>query len=245
MRKINYYNYPHPNNVGDTLTPYILMHFIKDAEFKFVREQISPKLIAVGSIMRVIKPGDTILGSGVMRATDTFPQASQCKFLAVRGKLSREILQRDGGQVPAVYGDPAILLPLMYSPVVKKKYKIGLIPHFVDKRELTPEVIKKLTGGASYKIIDVFLSWREFVDEILECEHVIASSLHGIIIAEAYGLTAEWVVLSDRVIGSGFKFKDYLTGTERDVQDPGKFPALDPRVLLKMQKGLLKALTNI
>ena len=80
MKTINYYHYPHTTNVGDNLTPYILRHFRKDLEFKRVVEQFNNKVILVGSIMRVIKPGDTIIGSGVMRETDKFPQAKTVNF---------------------------------------------------------------------------------------------------------------------------------------------------------------------
>jgi len=245
MRQVKYYRYPHPNNVGDTLTPYILMHFVKDAEFVQVKEQEAGKLIVVGSIMRVIKSGDTILGSGIMRETDQFPQATECKFLAVRGKLSREILQSFGAKVPAVYGDPAILLPLMYKPKVKKTHKVGIIPHFVDKREVTKEKAIELAGTEDYKLIDIFLPWEQFVDEVLTCERIISSSLHGIVIAEAYGIPAAWVVLSNRVIGDGFKFRDYLTGTGRKPQEPGKFPAIPAATMKKLQQGLIKALQQI
>jgi len=245
MRTLKFYRYPHPNNVGDTLTPYILAHFIKDVDFVQVKEQEAGKLIAVGSIMRVIKPGDTILGSGVMRETDEFPQAKDCRFLAVRGKLSREILMRDGAKVPAVYGDPAILLPLMYKPEVKKTHKVGIIPHFVDKREVTREKALELAGTDDYKLIDIFLPWEQFVDEVLTCERVVSSSLHGIVIAETYGIPAAWTVLSSRVIGDGFKFRDYLTGTGRKPQAPGAFPAIPEATLKKLQDGLIAALQKV
>lgn len=246
MKILNYYRYPHPNNVGDTLTPEILHHFLpSDLTIQQVREDKSPKLLGVGSIMRAILPGDTIWGTGVMNRTDKFPAASQCRFLAVRGKLSRDILIRDGGDVPEVYGDPAVLLPLMYRPEVEVTHKVGVIPHFVDKRKVRNGLqARKLARTDSVKVIDIFLPWQEFVKEVLSCEHIISSSLHGLIIAEAYGRTAEWVVLSHRVIGRGFKFRDYLTGTERAPQDEGIFPRLDEKVLAKQQQDLLRALLD-
>lgn len=243
MKKtIKYYRYPHPNNVGDTLTPYILQHFIPDAELKQVKETEAGKVISVGSIMRVIKSGDTVLGSGVMRGTDKFPMANQVRFLAVRGAWSRDILIESGGNVPKVYGDPALLLPLMYKPEIERTHTVGLIPHYIDRRELTPAVARKLAKGDDYRIIDVFDEWQSFVDQVLACDRIVSSSLHGLIIAEAYGKPVEWVELSNRVIGNGFKFKDYLTGTGRKPQNPGEFPLLDAAVLADTQKGLIKAL---
>ena len=243
--KINFYRYPHPNNVGDTLTPEILNFFAPDFEFKQVNREDSNKLIAVGSIMHVIKPGDTIWGSGIIRENERFPQARNCKFLAVRGKLTRNIIIRDGGKVPEIYGDPAILLPRMFIPEVAKTHKVGIIPHFIDVHLVDKNMAKKLANGETYKMIDVFLPYKEFITEVLSCERVISSSLHGIIIAESYGVEAEWIELSNKVIGDGFKFRDYLTGTNRKEQGPGKFPKLSKKHLTKMQDDLLKSLKGI
>jgi len=243
--KIKYYRYPHPNNVGDTLTPYILEHFAPGVDFKQVMEREEGKLIAVGSIMRVIKQGDVIWGSGVMRETDVFEFAPSCNFLAVRGKMSRDRIMKSGGVVPEVYGDPALLLPLMYQPEdTEKSVEVGIIPHFVDTPLVTKAKALKLGGTEDYKMIDVFLDWKAFVDEVVKCKRVISSSLHGIIIAEAYGIPAEWVVLSDKVIGNGFKFRDHLTGTGREPQGPGKFPELKGETLIQVQRGLIDSLNN-
>ena len=40
--------------------------------------------------------------------------------------------------------------------------------------------------------------------------------MHGRIIAEAYRIPFEWIKLSDKVLGNGFKFEDYLSATDRD-----------------------------
>lgn len=246
MKKLNYYHYPHPNNVGDNLTPYILRHFRKDIEFTRVKEDIGNKVIVVGSIMRVIKPGDTIIGAGIMRDTDKFPQAKDCKFLAVRGKLTRDILIKEGGVVPEVYGDPAILMPLIYNPDIKVTHDIGIIPHFVDESVLDEELCKDLAKGKTYKIIDVCQDYESFINDLLTVKHVIGSSLHALILAEAYGLTAEWIMLSNKVLGNGFKFRDYLTGTERcEWQNRGIFPKLKKSVLKKLQAGLIKAIEQL
>lgn len=246
MKVLSFYRYPHPNNVGDTLTPEILRHFIPDdVIIQQVRENRKGKLLGVGSIMRAMQAGDTVWGSGVMHKTDQFPHAPGSKFLAVRGKLSREILLRNGGDVPEVYGDPAVLLPLIYRPEVEVTHEVGIIPHFVDRQRVrTRRQRKHIGGSASFKMIDVFLPWRDFVDEVLSCKRIVSSSLHGIIIAEAYGVQAEWRILSHRVLGKGFKFLDYLTGTEREQQMEGYFPPIDPEVLASQQQGLLDVLLS-
>ncbi len=154
------------------------------------------------------------------------------KFLAVRGPLSRKMIKE--AVVPEVYGDPALLLPTIYAPLgVKKICKVAYIPHYVDRH---------LMMNKGLNIIDVALPWKIFVRRVLECERIVSSSLHGIIIAEAYGIPAEWAVYSDRVIGNGFKFHDYLLGTGREVQRPGMFPPIPD--LKTIQRNLTHSLTD-
>lgn len=97
-------------NIGDTLTPVIVKHFTGQ-DVVFTHRNDRGKLLAVGSIMKALRIGDTVWGTGIMRETDKFPNAGKCKFLAVRGKLTEKILGVNVG----VYGDPALLLPLLYQ----------------------------------------------------------------------------------------------------------------------------------
>lgn len=201
-------------NVGDTLTPIIVRHFTKQ-EVEWFDRCNGNKLIAVGSIMNALRKGDVVWGAGIMRETDK-PKVNDNKFLAVRGKLTEKILGIDCG----VYGDPALLMPLIYNPEVKGKRKdIGYVPHYVDK---------KFFKGKDF--IDVMKPYKEVIDEILKCNKIVSSSLHGIILAEAYGIPAKWEKYSDEVLGNGFKFRDYLSGTGRtlkDVDEDGFFKPID------------------
>jgi pyruvyltransferase len=135
--------------------------------------------------------------------------------------------------VPEVYGDPGLLLPLVYNPDIEVRQRVGYVPHMVDKG-LCP------TDGL---VIDLQKPWREVVDAIKSCERIVSSSLHGIVAAEAYGIPATWAVYSDRIIGGEFKFRDYLLGTGRDEQGPGEFPAIPS--LGEVQARLLSALSPL
>ena len=228
-------------NVGDTLTPILVEHFTGQ-KVEFVDKNIEGKLLAVGSILDVLKEGDTVWGSGFISEDDIL-QTKDCNFMAVRGKLS----ERKIGQDIGVYGDPALLLPLIYNPKIEKKHKTGVVPHYVDRNNL---ILKKLVEEGGHHV-DIEEDWKSFVDEILSCEEIISSSLHGVIIAEAYGIPARWLKVGVEVTGDGFKFADYYSGTGREVDwddIKGKFGFLVdvPPIphLREIQDNLVKVLVD-
>lgn len=191
------------------------------------------KLVAVGSILTNVKKNDIVWGAGLIRNKPKIAPFG-VKFLAVRGPLTRKLIQ--GAKIPEVYGDPALLLPLFYKPKSEKKYKTGVIPHYIDK---------KVAIIGENHFIDIQSDWKNVVEEINSCEKIISSSLHGIVIAEAYRIPACWVKFSDNVIGGDFKFHDYLLGTGRkttnssDINNPIYLPKIEN--LENIQQGLLNA----
>ncbi len=217
----------HPN-VGDTLTPVILKHFLKE---EVERSDEPGKVLAVGSVINYAKEGDIIWGTGLIE--DTRLNLPNVKVLALRGKLTADRcnLQTD------TYGDPGLLMPLIYKPNVVKKYKRGYTVHFIDKEAFN----KTLSDDELF--IDVLQPYNKVIDQINMCEHIISSSLHGIVLAEAYGIKASYVPsYSGGVIGGSFKFKDYLTGTNRDVSCLNDDILPPIKDLDKIQEGLIKKL---
>jgi pyruvyltransferase len=217
-------------NFGDTLTP-IIIENILGYKPEYTNKEDSAKLLATGSILKFIKENDVVWGTGLNEPIKI--QAPKgARFLAVRGPITRSFVE-PADAVPEIYGDPAILIPLFYNPKIEKTHEVGLIPHYIDK----PFV--KLKSGE--KLIDIEADWKTVIDNILSCKKIIASSLHGIITAEAYGIPAEWAVYSDQVIGGEMKYQDYFLGTGREKQKP--FAPLPPLENLEQkQNALLKAL---
>lgn len=211
-------------NFGDTLTP-IILKWITGETTLFASRNEKGKILAVGSIIYAMAENDVVWGTGAI-GPDPIKVPAGVVMLAVRGPLTREVV---GGKAPEVYGDPAILLPLIYNPEKKKKYKKGILPHYIDKSIV--EI------GPDDHFIDILGDWKYVIDEVVSCEEIETSSLHGIIIAEAYGIPVTWKVYSDKIVGGDFKFQDYFLGTGRDRQKPDT--RIDPIENLKQRQNLL------
>jgi pyruvyltransferase len=192
------------DNFGDKLTPYILEKLFH-VKARFAKR--GKKLLGIGSILTHAEKGDTIWGSGLL-SPQHLPKSKRINVLAVRGPLTRKYLKGIGvkiGNVP--FGDPALLLPKVYKPKVEKQYKIGITPHYVDI-SIAEEQFPK------YHLIRPDLPIEEYIDEVNKCELIVSSSLHGLICSDAYGIPNSELLLSDMVLGNGFKFKDYKESKE-------------------------------
>ena len=102
------------------------------------------------------------------------------------------------------------------------KHEVGIVPHYVDYKHVEPV--------AGVPIIDVRMNWQKTIDYITNCETIVSSCLHGIIIAEAYGIPAVWVKVTDKVIGGSFKFDDYYLSTGRKPVKPASLDNLQDAV---------------
>lgn len=171
-----------------------------------------PKLLAVGSIMTFARDGDIIWGSGVNGKwlNLKYYRFKSLDVRAVRGPLTRAFLQDNFGiACPEIYGDPALLMPYLF-PELKRKQSPSIdyliIPHYTE----IPLFPKKRWHE---HIVYPTEPWLTVVEKILDSKFVISSSLHGIIIAEAFGIPARLLKVTDHE--PIFKYDDYYQGTSR------------------------------
>lgn len=177
-------------------------------------DYFKPIYVTVGSILTHVNHKCIVWGSGII--SKEYP-VKKAKFLAVRGPQTRKFLLEAGYEVPEIYGDPALLLPRYFAPKITKKYKYGLIPHYDDFKVVSnwfqnnPEIhlIDMMTTDVESKTI-----------EFLQCKKIISSSLHGIIVAHAYGIPAVWQKFSDKVFGDDIKYQDYLESVNLEFYIP-------------------------
>lgn len=206
------------NNWGDAINPTLIEFFAGEipTHINDLESYLGPVYYVVGSILDRAKNNSVVWGSGFITEKSTI--SANPKILAVRGPLTRKSLLNQGIDCPEIYGDPALLFPLIYKPVnSKKKYKIGVIPHYVDKENA---FVKNLENNPDVLVIDITQDKFKFIDEINSCEIIFSSSLHGIIASDAYNIPAYWVEFSDKVIGNGFKFEDYFLSVNRPLIKP-------------------------
>lgn len=211
------------NNFGDKLAP-VLVEKITGIKPK----RIAPKgdkrwILGAGSIIQSYRLDNcTIWGTGAIRE-DAVIIGRPREIRAVRGPLTRDILLKYDIRCPEKYGDPGLLTPRFFrkSPT---RYYVGLCPHRVDS--LHPWVHEKASKVKKSVIIDMTWPIEKTIAVLSACEYVLSSSLHGLIVAHAYGIPALWVEFSDKVIGKGFKFRDYqlsvgqpITPTVRITKD--------------------------
>ena len=183
------------NNYGDALTPAMFQAW--DIAFEYSNDFDT---IGIGSIAKVAGPGTRVLGSGIMSRKDGCAPGAEWSW--VRGPHTRAKVIECGGTCPEVYGDMAMLLPLLVDESAKR-YDVGIVPHvkqLARARELYPQ----------HRIINLHTedAFRT-VREITECRTILSSSLHGIITAHAYGIPAAHIDLGIHIKGDGVKFEDH------------------------------------
>lgn len=222
-------------NLGDSLSPLIVNAMLERKGLTPDRAVSRTKhLMAVGSIIGRGRFDVTVWGTGVLREGIADVIAKQRLYRrydirAVRGPRTRKMLLDAGYDCPERYGDPAILMPQIYpaadAKAAGKKYPVSLILH--HRTELcwcddAPDQAQfRFCAPEQYRdqlhIIDPNTTdYRDFLDQIVQSERVISASLHGIILAESYGVPA--VFLHFGVQDQEIKFHDWYESTGRTLR---------------------------
>ncbi len=236
-------------NFGDGLAPLLLERF---ADIKVEWDTISHSQVAsVGSILEHIPPlwDGIILGSGRLLENSRLHLQQMHsgitpKILALRGPLTAKY-------IPGTYalGDPGLLADELVG-IQDKIWDLGVIPHFSDitlvekYKAIIPEkfslrIIHPSTGDP-----------LTVVKEIGQCRRIVTSSLHGMIVADAFGIPRK-VEYSPTLNkdGGDFKFRDYSASIQLPLelgkmQEPVRVKVEDLKYAIydayRALRGLLK-----
>lgn len=144
-------------------------------------------------------PNATVIGTG---SGHTHQSVHNFNVIAVRGKLSADNL---GVTVPL--GDLGLLASRIW-PKQPTKHNIGVVRHYVDKDDYPYADI----------VIDATEDAETVIKKISSCRLIFSSSLHGLIIADSYGIP-NMRIARDDVISGNWKWLDYKTAFVKPLNE--------------------------
>ena len=195
-------------NFGDHLSAVIVSSLLAKHQLTLEDEvSVQRRLLGIGSILHFCRPGDVVWGSGINGKIDpkSYSLPTNIDVRAVRGPLTAEVLRKRGIQVPDVFGDPGLLIKHLFGQrfMPSAQTDVLFVPNLHD--------IPKVPNGIHW--VSPTLGWNRVVAEIVKAKLVLASSLHGLVIAESFGIPARYVRLSETE--DLFKYRDYYAGSGR------------------------------
>jgi pyruvyltransferase len=203
---------PLQQNFGDYLSP-LLVEMVAGKPVIYAPVE-QADMFAIGTILKRERKARRLLlprrlhiwGSGAGEASERF--SSRHFYHAVRGTFTQERICPSTSITP-VLGDPGLLVRDYWSgrPRPDKRYSLGVIPHFIDQDS---EAVRQLLSISGSRLINVFSPIDEILSEVMRCHYVVSSSMHGLIVSDAFGIPNRRIVISGR-IKSSEKFADYYS----------------------------------
>lgn len=196
-------------NFGDLLAPWLVEKMSGKKPFAEADRDNKPNYLVIGSIVSHARDASIVWGPGSFGDETNNQLNKSAEYLAVRGPLTRNKLAIAGINCPRVYGDPALLVPDFYQPKSEKTHEIGVVVRWSEpwwNRDLKIDGVKTI----SLKSDDI----EGVLEEIHSCKRIISSSLHGLIIADAFGIPNAWLA-SGSPRGLEFKFWDYFLTVQK------------------------------
>lgn len=200
-------------NLGDALSAVIVAGMAMRTVKHVPMRHSTLRMSAVGTIGHSLIGGEAVVwGTGTSsysnplagpdRILYTPPPDTKLVVTSTRGPISRRILGEQNGVGAGGYGDPVWLLPRMFAPKVEKRYDLGVIIHLSDLADRGFEANPKSDArrydipdslSGSIKLINTVTpvsldGLRERIEMILSCRRIVSTSLHGMVIAETYGI---------------------------------------------------------
>lgn len=197
---VYYWTYENIPNFGDQLNIDLFKHF---GYKPILSNPGHAEVFAIGSILQnyLDRYDGIIIGSGYIK-----PPISSSKKLGVILALRGPKTNSYEGYREIPLCDPGILAKKIFG-TPKKCHEVGVVPHFRDQDDSNMKLL--LENHKDIKIINVLQKPETVVKEIAQCNIILSSSLHGLVVADAYNIPAVWINFSDRQIGGEFKFTDY------------------------------------
>lgn len=232
------YYWREKKNFGDLLSSYLIERFTGLSSEWSSPEQA--QMVMCGSILEHLPTlwRGTIAGAGKLHEFSQIPLPN-ARILALRGPLTAR-----GIKGSYVLADPGLLADELVD-IPEKKYELGIVPHWTDHSlEHTP-MFKKY----SPRIIRVEDGPLDVIKQIGECKKIVSSSLHGIILADAFGIPRR-IEIPPRSLshphqeGGLFKWHDYSSSLGLKLEI-GKTIEVDRNKIIDKQHELFDVMEEI
>lgn len=211
------YYWPEPN-FGDALSHLVVAHVSGRAV-----EQVRPKqaeLFALGSLMHVIAKhwtdhsrdeGPILWGTGLLNPFMRKEFLENVRVRLLRGPITAAFLRLKVRE----FGDPGLLADTAVGPVSERLDRIAIVPHHSQMDD--PRFAQMVAEDPALHLVDVRADPETVCREIASSAHVFSASLHGLIVADAYGVPNTWMDPEEQ---SRLKYHDYAASIGRDMTYP-------------------------
>lgn len=225
-------------NFGDLLTPLLLKRFTGlDSELTTPE---NAQLIMAGSAIDKLPEDWSGVLAGTGKLHETPQKLPNAKILALRGFHTARAI----GRKAEVYADAGLLANELV-PIEDKIYDLGIVPHWTDKKlEHNPTFLKY-----DPLIIRANNDPLRVIQQIGQCKKIVSSSLHGIILADAFQIPrrieiAPWFIERPKQEGGMFKWVDYSSslGVKLEI---GITQEMDRHMILEKQYELYDVFKDV
>lgn len=197
-------------NFGDGLAPNLLKLVQPAFSHQLVTGETSGKLLSIGSNHHWIRPFDTVAGVGSMYPV-RFRPANSVRIVSLRGPLTWELMGK-----PKIigFGDPGLLAKKLVT-----EFRVEVGQDFEGSRDYAfvphvSEVEHYRMHFPDVPVIDPRGDALEVCAQIGQFELIFSSSLHGLIVADSFGIPCVWIERQQKPAGT-HKFLDYFLSVGR------------------------------
>lgn len=238
-------------NFGDSLNPLIFERVLGVPVKSCYKQPLKARVLGIGTIIgnKLLRPRKSwvrvclyhflsplhVFSSGITGDWSSSAAAPLRKMIchAVRGQLTKEQLIALGvldAETAVAMGDAGLLAPFLLEKKPAKQYACAIVPHVADQG--LPSVQQLHSTLKHSIVINVRDNPLKVLEQLAASDLILASAMHGLIVADALGIPNQWVRFSEhpQIGGKGgrFKFHDYYSIF------PGYQPApIEPEAVLR------------
>lgn len=217
------YYYKNVPNLGDLLNVVLCEEFFKQPIYYCGNFNFNTAIF-IGSILQnfLASPSNRtfcniplkVWGSGFIMPPSTQESFTRpLEVYALRGLKTKERLEHifQTKLTGIALGDPGLLAShLINTNEIPKKYEVGIIPHYIEKNSENFKTLQKAIPNSV--LLDVQKPVLETLSAMAECETILSSAMHGLIISDGLGIPNLRIKASKRLAeDTNWKFEDYYS----------------------------------